>query len=264
MAHSPTPTRTTAPATTAPLDPQDRARLAAAVDRAARLDPDTGTAAVLGALLPPAELRELAGLCVYDHSALLLFPPDHDALLVALADLGLSAGALVPSVVVKQRLAERHGPALAGADVRITHASVPGRGGAAGSVVEIFSCPAAQAGPDVRAAERRAETEQHTALRVVSTAPDALDRAVSLLVDRAGFCPDGGGYNPHEQRAAGGTTVRYLARVGTAPDRLVRLELKRHGRHGGDAPVPAVWSEDVARVYRANATHANATHEGEL
>jgi hypothetical protein len=237
------------------LHPDDQARLAHAVAEVLGTDVRSALVALLRPLLTAADLRALTRHCVFDHTALLLFPADHGALVVALRAHGLTTTPLVPSVVAKQRLAERYRLPPGGPDVRITHARPDRRGYPYAPEIEVFSCPAAQLPPAAQDAERRVEYERHIAIRIVHPGGVVLENVLKLLVEGAGFCPDGGGYNPHEGRRLGGTTVRYLARVSDQdPGRLERLEVKFHGEHATCPPASVEWTEAVSRLYQADTT----------
>ncbi|MEU2419475.1 methyltransferase [Streptomyces sp. NPDC007851] len=185
---------------------------------------DHDTEQVLAELLPGLTAEDRADVARhlgYDHTAVLVFPASLDGLRDGLRRAGLDPGPVTPSVVVRERLARRYGTALADSPVGIVQVPVAGR------AVEIFALPVPPGSPleAVAADERAAGHESHHAFAV--TAPGRVVPAGlrTLLTERAGAVPDGGGYNNHEN-----VTVLYFR---TARHR--RFELRLPGRH---EPVP--------------------------
>ncbi|MFC8716371.1 methyltransferase [Kitasatospora sp. NPDC057198] len=217
----------------------DAELLRAAADRARRHD----TAALLGALLPGldgVELRALTDRCRFAHTALLVFPPDADALRAMLAGAGLAAAeAARPSTVVRERLAVRHGRDAAGLEVGILRPEVTGPAGER-RVVEVFALtvPPGSELAELAAWERESQQEAHLGFEVERPDPLLL-RGLCALLDRHGARPDGGGYNPHED----GTVLYFTAPEG-AKAGCPRIELYAPGEHR------ELLSEHLAR-YRA-------------
>ncbi|MGW4652615.1 methyltransferase [Kitasatospora sp. NPDC004289] len=208
--------------TTTPLR-TDAARLAEAVSFVRQQD----TAALLPLLLPGLdgpELRALADHCRFSHAALLVFPPTAEAHRGLLADCGLDPGVTArPSVVVRDRLAARHGREPADLDVRILRPTVAGTG----RTVEVFVLtvpPGSELGPLARQ-ERAEDHEAHLALEVEHPDPLVL-RGLCALLARHGAGPDGGGYNPHEDG-----TVLYFTAPPDSKAGYRRLELYVPGEH---------------------------------
>ncbi|WP_424215850.1 methyltransferase (plasmid) [Streptomyces sp. BI20] len=215
---------------------QDTDRLRAAVSFVR--DHDTTT--LLGLLLPDLNARELAALadrCRFAHAALLVLPPDELSLRRQLADCGLDPDTGThPSVVVRDRLARRHGLDADRLDVRILRPRVPGPDGdgdgddsadAGHRLVEVFSLYAPDGTPLTRIAaeERDAEHEAHVAFEV--TAPDPLVlRGLRDLLSRHGAHADGGGHNPHEDG-----TVFYFTAPAHSKAGYRRIELYAPGDH---------------------------------
>ncbi|MBW8486586.1 methyltransferase [Actinomadura parmotrematis] len=132
----------------------------------------------------------------FDHVGLLVFPESVDAALAGLADAGLRAVRTLPSVVVRDRLAERYG--LDRPAVTIAHLDA-----GEGRTLELFlatGCP-----EEVAEDERAAERERHLAFEA---APGSLGVLAALRAD--GLAPDGGGFNPSE--SDGGRSVFYFRR----------------------------------------------------
>ncbi len=180
-----------------------------------------------------AELVALvAAYCVLDHAALLIAVDDFDAALAALASLGLEPSALVPSVIVRARLGERYGVRPDLLDVRLTHASLRSDAGA-GRTVEIFMVRRTpELPPGLVEQERAFELERHFAMRLPQPNPIIIEGLRWVLRTRAEFHWDGGGYNPHDRAAAGGTSVLYFLRLipdGSGKIRRERLEVKFFG-----------------------------------
>ncbi|WP_329248930.1 acetylserotonin O-methyltransferase [Streptomyces sp. NBC_01478] len=229
--------------------PVVQARLAepdvARIERAAAYVEAHDTDDVLAELLPglaPAERADVARHLVFDHTAVLVFPDSLDGLREELCRLGLEPGNVTPSVVVRDRLTRRYGPALADLPVGIVHVAVGTRS------VEIFALPVA---PDsaleaVAADEREAEHESHHAFAVTAPGPVVPAGLRLLLQERGGAVPDGGGYNGHEN-----VTVLYHR---TATHR--RFELRLPGRHD---PLPDPTAALLGVMTGAWATQAVAT-----
>ncbi|MGW1620885.1 methyltransferase [Streptomyces sp. NPDC002172] len=189
------------------------------IRRAADHVRDHDTDQVLAGLLPGLTADERADAARhlgYDHTAVLVFPAALDGLRDELRGAGLDPGPVTPSVVVRGRLARRYGAALADSQVGIVHVPVAGR------TVEIFALPVPPGSPleTVAADERTNGHESHHAFAV--TAPGRVIPAGlrTLLTERGGAVPDGGGYNNHEN-----VTVLYFR---TTDHR--RFELRLPGR----------------------------------
>ncbi|WP_420078554.1 methyltransferase [Streptomyces sp. JL4002] len=205
----------------------DAARLRAA---AAFVREHRSAATLLPLLLPGlhgTELDSLAAHCRFAHAGLLLFPSDARQLRDTFDDCGLAADTPShPSVVVRQRLARRHGRDAAALDVRILRPHVPGPAGEA-RTVEVFALTVPD-GSDLvplAAYERARDHEAHLAFTLER--PDALVlRGLCALLARYGARPDGGGYNAHED----GTVLYFTTPAGAACG-YRRLELYAPGEH---------------------------------
>ncbi|MFJ9950811.1 methyltransferase [Kitasatospora sp. NPDC091207] len=214
------------PTPTTPPDTDDATRLLAAAAFVRDQDSTTLLRLLLPGLSGPS-LRAMAEHCHFAHAAVLVFPPDQEALHRELAACGLAAGAPpTPSTVVRDRLALRHGHDAAGLDVAILRPPLRGPRGEA-RVVEVFALavpPGSDLAP-IAAHERAAQHEAHLAFEVGSADPLVLDGLCALLA-RHGASPDGGGYNPHED----GTVLYFTAPAG-ARTGYRRLELHVAGAH---------------------------------
>ncbi|MFF7761567.1 methyltransferase [Streptomyces griseorubiginosus] len=194
------------------------------IEQAAAFVRSNDTASALDVLLPDltAEERQaLAGMLRLAHTALLVFPRTLAGLGEELAERGLHAAELTPSVVVRGRLARRHGRPAGALPVGILRASVPDTPGGRGEI-EVFALEVPD-GSDLvalAAAERASGDEAHIAFEVVAPTPVVLHGLTALLLDRAGAHADSGGHNPHEN-----STVLYF-RAGEH-----RIELYVPGRH---------------------------------
>ncbi|MER6494558.1 methyltransferase [Streptomyces griseorubiginosus] len=194
------------------------------IEQAAAFVRSNDTASALDVLLPDltAEERQaLAGTLRLAHTALLVFPRTLAGLGEELAERGLHAAELTPSVVVRGRLARRHGRPAGALPVGILRASVPDTPGGRGEI-EVFALEVPD-GSDLvalAAAERASGDEAHIAFEVVAPTPVVLHGLTALLLDRAGAHADSGGHNPHEN-----STVLYF-RAGEH-----RIELYVPGRH---------------------------------
>ncbi|SEM03851.1 methyltransferase [Streptacidiphilus jiangxiensis] len=206
--------------------PTDAARLRATVDFVREQD----TASLLALLLPGldgVELRALVDRSRFSHAALLLFPPSDEALRAQLADCGLASdvGAL-PSVVVRDRLAARHGREPAQLDVRILRPPVAGPQGEH-RTVEVFALdvPRGSVLTPIAESERSHQHEAHLAFEVDSPDPLVL-RGMRAILARHGAAADGGGYNPHEDG-----TVFYFTAPADSKAGYGRVELYAPGDH---------------------------------
>ncbi|GAA3821761.1 hypothetical protein GCM10022403_064140 [Streptomyces coacervatus] len=204
------------PVVQARLTEADLERIRGAVAHVRAHDTDQ----VLADLLPDLTAEERADVSrhlVFDHTAVLVFPDSLDGLCEELRRCGLEPGDVTPSVVVRGRLARRYGALMGETPVGIVHAPVDGRS------VEIFALPVPPHSPlqAVAADERAAEHEAHHAFALASPGVVAPAGLRTLLQERAGAMPDGGGYNGHED-----VTVLYFR---TRHHR--RFELRLPGRH---------------------------------
>ncbi|MFE7096124.1 methyltransferase [Streptomyces erythrochromogenes] len=197
---------------------------------AARFVREHDSVALLPLLLPGLDgpdLRALAGHCRFAHAGLLLFPPDPDSLRAQLAACGLDADTPShPSVVVRDRLARRHGRDPAELDVRILRPLVYGSAGQR-RAVEVFALtvPPRSGLEPIAAHERTHRHEAHLAFEIEHPEPLAL-RGLCAILARHGARPDGGGYNPHED----GTVLYFTLPADTACG-YGRLELYARGDH---------------------------------
>ncbi|MFJ5138260.1 methyltransferase [Streptomyces sp. NPDC088707] len=210
--------------TTTPA-PTDVARLRATADFVREQETPDLLARVLPGLDGP-ELRAMTERCRFAHAALLVSPPDERALRTELAAAGLSPdGEARPSVVVRDRLAARHGLGAGELDVRILRPAVYGPGGERRAVeVFVLTDPAGSAAA-VAAEERAADREAHLAFDVERPDPLVL-RGLRAGFLRHGAAPDGGGYNPHEDG-----TVFYFAAPDETKTPYRRVELYARGDH---------------------------------
>lgn len=213
------------------LDEIDRQRLLDVAKYVQYASIDNLLTAILPGSQAIAARHLVATYCSFAHSALLVFPEAVEGVLRLLRVLGFQGNDVLPSVVVRQRLAHRYGLDPDQLDVRLTHGAVIGSDGIKREI-EVFM---ALEGSGLKAymvnAERRYEFEQHLALMVSNPEVAVLEKLRAELRDVGGFLWDGGGYNPHEDPATGGRTVLYFAKpVGVGLDaRLCRLELKAPG-----------------------------------
>ncbi|THA86294.1 methyltransferase [Streptomyces sp. A0592] len=186
--------------------------------------------ALLPLLLPGLDgpdLQALAGHCRFAHAGLLLFPPDADSLRAQLDACGLDVDTPShPSVVVRDRLARRHGRDPAELDVRILRPQVYGSAGQR-RAVEVFALtvPPHSGLEPIAAYERTRRHEAHLAFEIEHPEPLAL-RGLCAILARHGARPDGGGYNPHEDG-----TVLYFTLPADAACDYGRLELYARGDH---------------------------------
>jgi hypothetical protein len=228
------------PVAQACLTAPDLERIRRAADHVRAQDTDR----VLARLLPDLTAEDRADVSrhlVFDHTAVLVFPTSLDGLCEELRRGGFEPGPVTPSVVVRERLLRRYGAVVGDTPVGIVHVPVDGR------TVEIFALPVPPDSPRevVAADERAAEHEAHDAFAV--TAPGAVTAAGlrTLLQERGGTVPDGGGYNGHED-----VTVLYFR-----TRHHQRFEVRLPGRH---EPLPDPAVELLSVMTGAWATQAVA------
>ncbi|MCX4098078.1 methyltransferase [Nocardia sp. alder85J] len=204
------------------LDPADLTQ----VDAAVRFIGSHDSTRVLAAMVPDltdGQRAAVAAHCRLAHAAVLVFPPDLDALDEALATHDITAGPPVPSVVVRQRLATRHGLPADTLALSIVHAAVPAGDGTP-CEIEIFAL--VDAPEEVAAAERAATHEAHVALATGPVDSVTLTGLRALLTGPGRLRSDGGGYNEHQD-----STVLYFAGTGPVRPQYRRLELFVAGHH---------------------------------
>ncbi|MFG2298277.1 methyltransferase [Streptomyces sp. NPDC048603] len=208
------------------VDDDDAARLRATAGFVREQDTSVLLSRVLPGLDGP-ELRALTDQCRFAHAAVLVFPPDEETLRAELAGCGLAGDAPAqPSVVVRQRLADRHGCPAADLDVRILRPVVRGPAGEH-RAVEVFALtvPPGSGLSSIAARERRLEHEAHLAFDVLRPDPLVLRGLLATFL-RHDAAADGGGYNPHED----GTVFYFTAPAGTKTV-YRRVELYAGGDH---------------------------------
>lgn len=201
------------------------------IRRAAAFVAADDTAGVLAALLPDLtgpERDALAAHSAFAHAAVLVFPPSVEGLREALREEGLDIGPAAPSVVVRERLARRHGLPVASLEVGILRAPVTAADGR-DCEIEVFALavPPGSGLEAVAAGERAHDHESHLAFEVTTPDPVVLAGLRATLLADGRTVADGGGYNAHED-----STVLYF-RTGGAAGGCRRLELTARGRHPG-------------------------------
>jgi hypothetical protein len=210
------------------LDGADRERIRPIVAFVATQE----TASLLSLIAPSlgsADAALVARMCGFIHAGLLIFPDNVAAAVAELPGLGIMPGPLLPSVVVRGRLAERHA-FMDPPDVSITHAAIPG---CPGRDIELFLVSGndpAIAG--VARDEREFNREAHFALQGRDS-PEEMSRIWEILVGQGDLLPDGGGHNPHENPASDGRTVLYFRRQLPAGQWPSLLELSVDGCQAG-------------------------------
>ncbi|MFD0355346.1 methyltransferase [Streptomyces sp. NPDC127110] len=218
------------------LHPDDASALGDALEYLRRHDTGTALESFLPGLSEPERLS-VGAHCSLAHVAVMVFPRSIGLLRKALAGMGLTAGTPMPSTVVRERTARRHGIDPAELDVIILRAAVPAEGGGRREV-EIFAL-ATGTGPGhetIAARERAQRNESHVAFEVTAADEVVLAGLRALLTSRGALWADGGGHNEHED-----TTVLYFRTPpgGRADEegspRVLgrRLELSAPGRHDG-------------------------------
>lgn len=213
------------------VHPQDRVRLAKLSWLLLSRGESSIAEELLGASAASKLGRDFAQFCRLDHAGLLVFPSRPEAAVELLQSLGYRCSELVPSVVVRERLARRYEIPVEQMDVKIAHGSAEAIDGQEREI-ELFVWSSPPWAVSTHAAqERRMEHEAHVGFRLQSSDREQLETLRSGLIGEGGFEADGGGFNPHEDADRGGTTVFYFRRREEVSGALVfrRVELKCSG-----------------------------------
>ncbi|MCS0634927.1 hypothetical protein NX801_04475 [Streptomyces sp. LP05-1] len=207
----------------------------------------------LETLLPPWIPRELKrrikAECVVSHCATLLFPPSEEAAAELFRACGWNATDPIPSVLVKQRLTERH---RLPEDARVL---VTRLRPVAGPEVEVFLFPKDDPHyrEDIGKAERAHNLENHVGLFMARAREETLRLLTDRLETVGRLVYEGCAHNPHEN-----TTMVYFApeaRMAGTRRRFPRWEVQCPGdlTHAlGDRPVRTAALADTYAVLRAN------------
>lgn len=156
---------------------------------------------VMAAVLPPGAPRtvrdELVRYCRFVHAAVLVFPQRSASVHEWARAWDLTAGPVLPSTVVRDRLAGRHGLPLSSLEVEIVRLS-----SSSSPEIEMFMLPAPP-GPgspvnEIARAERADNHETHFAFAVTEPDPVVLRGLRATLTGPGGMTCDGGGFNPAE------------------------------------------------------------------
>lgn len=164
--------------------------------------------------------------CVFDHSALLLFPRTSASGLDALERRGLAPLPPTPSTAVRHRLSERYGIDEAAFAIEITRLRLSLPDGRVHPAVEVFLFPREQEEfvAEIETAEARNGFEEHVAFVVPRPETGLLTRLIEVWRAEAGLVWEGGAHNPYEG-GSGGSTVLYFIRSRPDPRRPRRIEL---------------------------------------
>ncbi|SDG21732.1 Dimerisation domain-containing protein [Lentzea fradiae] len=199
----------------------DAARLTAAMALIGAHDTDSALTAAMPSLTPE-ERAAVSRHATLDHVALLIFPETVTGLADELSSLGVEAGAMTPSVVVRERLSDRYSVPVADLRVGIVRAPVTARDGRT-CELEIFVMVTPPSLAHIAEHERRHGRENHVALAVHRPDPVVL-RGLRTMVTGT-MRPDGGGYNQYAD-----STVLYFRDEHGADPAFRRLELVATGR----------------------------------
>ncbi|MER6358484.1 hypothetical protein ABT186_43585 [Streptomyces sp. NPDC001634] len=195
---------------------------------------DHTTAGALSAVLPPSAHPTVRDILTrhtrFDHGALLVFADPPESALADLAERGLQARALVPSTVVRSRLAERYAVPAEELPVMITHVNVPK---ATEHALELFVLSALNmTARRIIDDERANQYEAHLAFRVTDPDERLLELVWDAIARQLRFTADGSGFNPHQ--GPSGCTVTYFQGPGRLPLPYGwprRLEIIADGHH---------------------------------
>ena len=191
------------------LDVQEADRLVRTINEAKRLTVERALEEVAGSDLDEYTVATIVAECSFDHAAILLFPDNIADVVGMLREHGFDVAEPIHSVVVRERIALRHGIAEDQLDISILRASIALDSGTTREV-EIFCLPRAQATETMITREQAKNEEKHFALKV--RIPNAAKLSVlrSILIEGLAMRPDGGGYNPNDDAEAGGRSVLYF------------------------------------------------------
>lgn len=201
------------------LDAQEANRLVDAVRETRQLTVERVLNEVVGSELNKDAVVTIAAGCSFDHVAILLFPDKIAHVVDMLGEHGFDVTDPIRSVIVRERIALRHGIVENQLDLSILHASIALDSDTTGQI-EIFCLPRMQATEEMINRERIKNEEKHFALKVITPSDAKLRALRSVLVMDLAMYPDGGGYNPHDDADAGGRSVLYFLAPGGG-----RLEL---------------------------------------
>lgn len=207
--------------TTPALTSADLARLTEVVALVAAND----TESVLAEAVPSLDDTERAAVAshvTFAHAALLIFPATFDGLAEELSRHGLETGAVMPSLVVRERVSRRYAVPSSEITIGIVRAPVTDRTGRP-CELEIFAMVTPPSLANIAADERRHGRENHVALAITHADPIVLAGLRSTLTKA--MCADGGGYNSHED-----ATVVYFHDAHRPNPAFRRLELHCAGQ----------------------------------
>ena len=170
---------------------------------------ETPTIELLRSLLPPdcpeTIVRDLEKKMTFLHGGLLVFPSSFFEIQQLLTTLGMTIVFLIPSVIVRRRLAQRYQLAEELLDIQIVESSWEREDGELAKL-ELFVLLHATPGltETIRETERIQEYENHVAFVLHDPSSYLSLRA---CFNRYGFSDDGGGINPWDNARK---TIRYL------------------------------------------------------
>jgi hypothetical protein len=175
------------------------------------------------------EARVLNATCRFAHVGLLVFPSSAAAAASSLDDRGLAPAPLIPSVVVRRRLAQRYRIDQQQCNVGVTRLQIPVTPfGNALPIVEVFlfGRDSLALTDNIISTERNYGFEEHIAFSVRRPTTDSLNGLFEGLV-RGGFVWEGGGYNHNE--GLKGSTIFYFIAAGNHTLIPRRFELHADG-----------------------------------
>jgi hypothetical protein len=183
--------------------------------------------------IPPEVISTLESRWRFDHAGILLFPPHMDAVHRRLDELGYRPQEPIRSMVVRRRLARRHGIDPALLDVVFLDARL--RSSELDRGLEVFALPRHVRNlphQHIQADERLLEHESHVAFRVSEPTPEVVHELITLLDRRPELRPEGGGVNLIQDRDRGGRSVFYYRHRRPGPQaRFTRIEVTCTGSY---------------------------------
>jgi hypothetical protein len=233
------------------LESADIARLSWAVDLIRNMTIHDALKMVLPAPKGSNAREVLATTCAIDHVGLAAFPDRLTDLTAYLTQSGISVYEVVPSVVVKERLACRYGLAPKSLDVHV----VRGLGAETSTgcrqleVFAILPSPDGALPIEMPIRERETHNESPVAFIPMNPGEKAMENARRALISSGLMQPDGAGHNPHHYTSAGGVSVIYF-RAATVPSKgagIHRIEITCPG-HCRSVIDSHCWEEAEARL----------------
>lgn len=192
--------------------------------------------------------------CVFDHVAVMLFPSTLAAGIAELDEWGLEPSPVVPSTVVRRRIARRFGLPTDECDVQITRLVIDLPDGRRRPALEVFllARDSSEHVARIEKCETANEFERHTAIELRDPDPGRVIAVADAWRSGAGLVREESGFNPMEAGGRG-STVHYFVRD---PDRGARRRRFELYCRGDLRDITEDGPDDAAIVARAYANWA--------